>query len=167
MRRASCVVALLGLLLPLAAMGLSSDRDQPINIEADKLEIDENRHISIYQGQVAMQQGSLQIHADRIVLHFDANNELQWLEIYGSPASFKQLNDQQQPISGSALKINYHQNESLMDMQGNAKFFSDKDSIESETISINTSTNALQAGDKSGDGRVRMLIQPRPATDKP
>lgn len=151
--------------LPLVA--LTSDREQPINIEADKLEIDESRHISIYQGNVQMQQGSLQIQANRIILHFNADNELQWMEIKGKPARFQQLNDQQQQLNGSALNIDYHQAESLMEMRGNARFNSDQDSLESEHIRINTSNNVLEAGDADGKGRVRMLIQPRQVTDKP
>lgn len=160
-------VILLALCVSPPLFALSTDRDKPINIEADKLEIDESRHISIYRGNVHMQQGSLQIDADSITLHFDQRNELQLLEIKGAPARFQQLNDQQQQLSGSALEINYHQAESLMELLGDARFQSDKDSIESEHIRINTSTNALEAGDADGKGRVRMLIQPKQITGKP
>lgn len=160
-------VLLLALCVSLPLLALGTDREKPINIEADKLEIDESRHISIYRGNVHLQQGSLQIEADSITLHFDQHNELQWLEIKGAPARFQQLNDQQQQLNGSALEINYHQAESLMEMHGDARFLSDKDSIESEQIRINTSTNALQAGDSEGKGRVRMLIQPKQVTGKP
>ena len=146
---------------------LSTDRDQPINIEADKLDIDESQHISTYQGNVAMQQGTLRINADQIILHFDTKNELQKLEVNGSPARFTQINDQQQTISGSALQIIYHQADSLMNMYGEAQVISDQDQIESETIQVNTATNALQAGDSDGTGRVRMLIRPKPGADQP
>jgi len=148
-------------LLPVSAVALTGDRDQPIKMEADKLDIDETLHISIYQGHVDMQQGSLHIKADKIILHFDQQNDLQWLEISGKPATFSQLNDQQQNVTGSALNIHYHDRDSTMKLMGNAHFQNHKDSIESETITVNTETNALQAGDHSGQGRVRMLIQPR------
>lgn len=146
---------------------LSTDRNQPINIEADRLDVDESRHISTYDGNVTMRQGSLRIDADRIILHFNPRNELQWLEIEGTPARFTQLNDQQQPISGAARQIIYRQADSLMEMQGAAQVISDQDRIESETIELNTATNALKAGDARGAGRVRMLIQPKTGTDQP
>lgn len=146
---------------PLTTLALSTDRDQPINMEADKLEIDDSQHISVYQGNVDMKQGSLHIQADQITLHFNENNDLQWLEITGTPATFTQLNESQQPVSGSALKMNYYEDKSLMELQGNARFQSDQDTIESDSISINTETDALQAGDQQGKGRVRMLIQPK------
>lgn len=156
----AALLLLLGL-LPMQILALSTDRDQPIQIEADKLEIDDSRHISVYQGNVSMRQGSLDIKADRIVLHFDADKNLEWLDITGSPAVFKQLNARQQPISGSAQRMKYHEQQSLLEMNGNARFKSDEDSLESDTISINTETEAIQAGDPQGKSRVRMLIQPR------
>ena len=125
------VLLLLGL-LPMHILALSTDRDQPIQIEADKLEIDDSSHISVYQGNVSMRQGSLDIKADRIVLHFDADKNLEWLDITGSPAVFKQLNARQQPISGSAQRMKYHEQQSLLEMNGNARFKSDKDSLESD-----------------------------------
>lgn len=146
--------------LPIISMALSTDSDQPINIEADNLEIDDTRHISIYQGNVDMKQGSLHIQADRIIFHFNETNDLQRLEINGTPATFNQLNERQQAVTGSALQMNYYEKKSLMELQGMARFQNDRDTIESEYITINTATDALQAGDQQGKGRVRMLIQP-------
>jgi lipopolysaccharide export system protein LptA len=157
-------VKLLGLLViylfSVSALAVTGDREQPIKIEADKLEIDENRHISIYQGNVDMHQGSLHIQADKITLHFDPQNNLEWLEINGNPARFDQLNDQQQPINGSAINIHYFDQQSVIKLMGKARFQNNKDIIESEIITVNTETNALQAGDTNGKERVRMLIQP-------
>lgn len=162
MKRVNQFVLLLLALLPLSLLALSSDRDQPIHIEADKLQIDDNRNISIYQGNVAMQQGSLKIKAERIILHFDNSKNLQWIEITGSPATFNQLNAKQEPVFGSALKMNYYEAKSLMELTGEARFQSNQDIIESESISINTETDTMQAGDSQGKSRVRMLIQPKP-----
>jgi len=148
-------------LFPLSLYALTDDRDQPINIEADKLKIDENDQISIYQGNVQMNQGSLRIKADKIILHFDPQNDLEWLEISGNPAEFNQLNDERKPISGTAGTMHYFDQKSILKLMGKARFSSDLDSIESENITVNTQTNALQAGDENGKERVRMLIQPK------
>ncbi len=148
-------------LIPLSAIALTSDKNQPIQIEADRLEIDETKHISHYQGNVEMTQGSLNFIADSIIFHFDENNDLQWLQIEGQPAHFKQLNDDQTSISGSALRMNYYQTKSELELLGQAQFQSVQDTIESESIIINTDTDTLQAGGEQGKGRVRMLIQPK------
>lgn len=155
------LLLILASLLPATVLALATDRDQPIQIEADRLEIDETRHISHYQGNVEMNQGSLNISADSIIFHFDQNNDLQWLQVEGQPAHFKQLNDDQKPVSGSALRMNFYQSRSELELLGQARFQSALDTIESESIMINTETDALQAGNASPDGRVRMLIQPK------
>ena len=149
------------LMYPLTAFALSTDRAQPIDIQADKLDIDEAQHISIYQGNVEMHQGSLHIVADKIVFYFDNDNNLQRLEIEGKPATLKQLNDRNQKVSGSARKIIYTDNQLLLNLEGDALFNSDRDTIEGDWISVNTDTEALKAGSKKGENRVRMLIQPK------
>jgi lipopolysaccharide export system protein LptA len=148
-------------LFAMQALALPSDRDQPIQIEADKLEIDDSKNISVYEGNVRMQQGSLDIKADRIILHFDTDRNLERLDITGTPAIFKQLNARKQPISGSAQQMEYYEQQSLLEMKGEARFKSENDTLESEAISINTETEAIQAGDPQGKSRVRMLIQPK------
>lgn len=155
-----CTLMLL-LVSPLTAYSLSSDRDQQINIEADQLDMDDTQHISIYQGNVEMRQGSLHIQADKIVLHFTPQNNLERLEIEGSPATLQQLTDQNEPISGSALHIIYSDNQLLLKLSGDAHFNSGKDSIDSEWITINTDTDAIRAGSIKGRNRVRMLINPK------
>ena len=146
---------------PLTGLALSSDRSKPIDIQADKLNINDNQHISIYQGNVVMRQGSLHIQADKITFRFNQKNDLQRLEIEGSPATLKQLNNKNEPVSGTAQKITYTDNQLLLELTGNAQFNSNSDTIESEWITINTETEALKAGSPEGDSRVRMLIQPK------
>ena len=155
--------ALLFMLLsyPVIGLTLSTDRNQPIDIQADKLDIDDKKHISIYQGNVEMHQGSLHIKADKITFHFNQQNDLQRLEIEGSPAILKQLNNKNQPVSGTAKHIIYTDDLLLLKLNGNARFNSNSDTIESEWITINTKTEALEAGSLKGENRVRMLIQPK------
>lgn len=166
---------LFGLLLCLSALPawpLASDREQPIHIESDQLEIDESKHQSLYQGHVEMRQGSLRIQAKRIRFVFDADNNLQRLEIEGKPARLQQTDDQGRPLKGEARRILYFNNEARLELIGNARLDNAGDRIESERIRFNIETNALEAGQPDSDtekketGRVRMVIQPR-STDSP
>ncbi len=156
-------LALLIILLSYSQTGLtlSTDRDQPINVQADQLDIDDNLHISTYQGNVEMHQGSLYIKADTIVFQFDDKNDLLHLEIKGSPATLNQLNDKNEVVSGSAKHIIYTDKLLLLKLNGDAQLKTNGDSIESEWITLNTQTDALKAGNTKGDNRVRMLIQPK------
>lgn len=161
MRRVKLVQLILAIIVPVTAQALSTDRNQLITIEADHLDIDDSRHISTYQGNVEMRQGSLHIRADKIVFLLNKNNDLQQLDITGSPALFNQLNDRQELIKGFADNMIYYENDSLLKLRGNAKIQTAQDTIVSDQITINTETNALQAGKAKGNDRVRMIIQPK------
>ncbi len=162
---------LLGLLLGLAALPawpLASDRNQPIRIESDRLEIDESRRQSSYSGNVLLQQGSLRIQADRIRFIFDDNNDLVRLEIEGRPARLEQTGDDGQPLTGQARNIVYRMRKSLLELSGEARLQNGKDRIESERIRFDIDSNALEAGDPQAkeNGRVRMVIQPPAPRDE-
>ena len=151
--------ALLLLLLPCQLWALATDREQPIEVEADELEVRDLEKISIYLGNVIVVQGSLELNADRMVIHFDQNNDLRLIEMTGTPATFRQLNDDQQEILGEALQTDYTQSGSLLELRESAHIDHAGDIIESELIRINTETNSLRAGSSESDQRVKMLIQ--------
>ena len=154
-------IALLLLLLPCQLWALSSDRDQPIEVEADELEVREQDGISIYQGNVKLVQGSLEINADRVVIHFNEANELTMMEMTGTPATLRQLDDNQKEMWGEAKQIDYTQSESLLVLRDSARLRQAGDIIESDLIRINTETNRLEAGSMESEQRVKMLIQPK------
>jgi len=154
-------VALFLLLLPTQLWALASDGDQPIEVEADSLEVREAENISIYEGSVNLVQGSLQISCDRMVIHFNDANELQLIEMTGDPASLRQLDDDQQEMLGQAKQIDYIEAQSLIELRGTARFDHAGGIIEGDLIRINTESNAIQAGSSESDQRVKMLIKPR------
>ena len=162
-------LALLLFLLPLHCAALDSDREQPIEVEADYLEVRELENISIYEGNVVLIQGSLNIRSDRLIIHFNNANELTLMEMTGQPASFRQLDNEQQEMLGEGLEIDYTASNSMLELRRSALFMHASDLIESELIRINTATNAIEAGGKSTDERVKMVIKPRqnPTPDKP
>ncbi|MEM7565246.1 MAG: lipopolysaccharide transport periplasmic protein LptA [Pseudomonadota bacterium] len=153
-------------LLLLFAIGpvwaLSTDREQSIEVEADSLEVREQDNISIYQGNVKLVQGSLEIHSDRLVIHFNQQGELELMEMTGSPARFRQLDDDQLEMLGQAKQINYTESQDLLELKQQARFSHDGDVIESDSITINTVDNRIQAGSSDSDDRVKMLIKPKP-----
>lgn len=153
--------ALILLLLPSPLWALATDGDQPIEIESDELEVREQDRVSIYLGNVILVQGSLEIHADRVEIHFNEANELVLMEMTGTPATLRQLDDDQQEIWGEALQIDYTQSKSLLELRESARFSRAGDVIESDLIRINTESSSLQAGSSASDERVKMLIQPR------
>lgn len=152
---------LLALLTWAPLWALDADRDQPIEVEADSLEVREQENISIYQGNVKLKQGSLEISSDRLVIHFNDNGDLVLMEMTGNPARLRQLDNEQREMRGQARQINYLESESLLELIEEARFTHAGDTIESNLIRINTEDNSIQAGSSDADERVKMLIQPR------
>lgn len=155
------IAALALLLLPSQLWALASDSEQPIAVEADNLEVREQDNISIYQGNVSLVQGSLEIKSDRLVIHFNDARELVLMEMTGQPARFRQLDDERQEMLGEAKTINYVESRSQLELLQDARFSHAGDTIESDRIQINTEDNNIQAGSSDSEQRVKMLIQPR------
>ena len=95
---------------PLTALALPTDKDQPVEIISQTAELHDQKGYAVYTGDVRMTQGSLEIDADKIELHF-TDGELDSATIYGSSskqAYFQQVpNPDEQPVRGLADRILY------------------------------------------------------------
>ena len=89
------------------------------------------------QATYVLEQGSLLIKADRLVIYFDADKKLDLMEMTGHPATYRQLDDDNKEMLGQATSsITTQANPARV--RGNARFSSDGDTIESSIIRINT-----------------------------
>lgn len=61
-------------LYPASAQGLTSggkfDTDQPLEITADALEVQQAKQLAIFEGRVLVIQGEIRLKADRLVVHY-------------------------------------------------------------------------------------------------
>jgi lipopolysaccharide export system protein LptA len=76
-----------------AALGLSTDKDQPIQVEADTAELDDKNNVSVYTGDVVLTQGSIRMTGDKMTVYNTEDDELDTLIMEGSPATYRQLPD--------------------------------------------------------------------------
>ena len=151
----------LGLIMSLESIAMDSDKDQPIEVEAETLEIRDDENISIYSGNVSLVQGSMQIRSDKLVIHFNDENEILLMEMTGKPATFRQLNNGGKEMRGQADRLDYQEPESLLVFTGNARFDNDGDTIEGSSIQINTTNDTIEANSAASGDRVRVVIQPK------
>ena len=61
----------LGLFVSLNAKAESADRDKPIELEADTVTVNDAKKTSTYTGRVILTQGTLVIHADKLIVRED------------------------------------------------------------------------------------------------
>lgn len=149
------------MLLPMAGGALESDRAQPIQIEANRVEIDEREGTSTYIGNVQVQQGTLQLKAGRVVVH-RGQEGLQRIVAYGDPASFRQ-----QPegtdylIRGQARELRYDAGAGTVALTGEAHIWQGRDEFSGARVVYELERERVRAEGGAGDGRVRAIIHPK------
>ena len=79
-------------LAPGAAGALSSDKQQPITITADSVEIDDKAGRAVYRGNVRVTQGTLRVTGDTLVVERQ-DGEVRAVIITGGPATYRQRPD--------------------------------------------------------------------------
>ena len=152
---------LLLLCVPAMAQGLSSDRNQPITIEADSAILHEKEGRSIYKGNVHLQQGTLNLRGDSMTVLI-ADDEIEKIVLTGQPASYQQRpEDRDSDQHAEAGRIEYHAADERMILLENARVWqSDAEEFSSERIIYNMKNNTVTAGGSAGD-RVRITLQPK------
>jgi len=107
------------------SFSLEEDQNQPINIEADAATVDDKNGITIYSGNVSIDQGSLFITADNIKVITSKNEVIQI--IASADAKSKKLVHYQQDsdesagrVSADAKLITYFLQEERIHLSGNA-----------------------------------------------
>src|SRR5689334_465794 len=66
-----------------------ADREKPINLEADRVSIDDAKQIATFEGNVLLTQGTLQIRGDRMEVRQDKDG-FKYGTTWGNLAYFKQ-----------------------------------------------------------------------------
>lgn len=171
--RNSWPVVLVSLLYCGLASALSTDSEQPINIEADRAEADDVKRTTIYRGDVIITQGTLKITGETVTIYYDENGDLTKLVSVGSPARFHQLPDGKPDIpknyqKAQAKRMEYYEGKDLIVLLGNAVYGQGGDRVAAERIVYDSKRSRMKAESRSASGassekpdRVRIKIEPK------
>ena len=154
--------------LPALAYGLAADRDKPITIEADRATFKEKESVSIYQGNVHLRQGTLNLHGDAMTV-YTKDDHIEKAILTGEPATFVQRPDGQDiDQHAEAQRMEYQAAEGLMILTGAARVWqSDGRELRSEKIIYDIAGNTANAGSGTGNDRVHIMLPPKPREQKP
>ena len=154
------------ILLPIDSGALSSDREQPMLIEADRAELDDSKGISIYRGNVKVTQGTLLLTGD-IMTVYNKGNDVEKVIMEGQPATYQQRPDNKdKDVRARALHMEYYTNPEKIILIKQAEVEQEGDVLRSERIEYDVPTDKVNAGTDQPNERVRITIQPRPGKDK-
>lgn len=85
-------------------LALPSDKNETIRGSADNLTVDQKNGVATYTGSVKIQQGSLVITANSIVIHTNPDSSVEKMIATGSPARFQQQPEKDQGVVTAAAK---------------------------------------------------------------
>lgn len=159
MFRDKLLLLLLIVFLSPAGWALSTDKDQPVTIEADSVDIDEAKETAIYKGNVILVQGSLNLRASRVVVYnFQSDNAL--IVATGQQVQFSQKpDDSEQLIKGRANKAEYGINSARLELTGKASLVKGKNTFRNDRIIYDREKAIVKAGTSAeGTERVRITI---------
>ena len=171
---AAALVLVAALFAPDPAWALSTDREQPIEIEADFTELDDEEGTTVYIGNVVVVQGSIRMTGDRLRVNFTPERELKDAYLEGRLATFKQTPDEgKEDVEGEAINIEYHALENMIYLIEKAKVTQGERLTQGHRINYDTersivtvrSARATSADKdsqpKETSGRVRIIIPPK------
>lgn len=160
--------------LALAALAMSppayaekADRDKPIQLEADRVTVDDLKQVSTFIGNVVLTQGTMVIRGDRLEVRQDKEGFRQGTT-WGNLAYIRQKREgMDEFVEGWAERIEYDSRADKVQMFNRAVLKRGEDEVRGNYISYDITTEFFQVtggGTKtasSGEGRVRAVIQPK------
>ena len=156
-----------------------ADREKPINLEADRISIDDVKKVQTFEGNVVLTQGTLQIRANRLVVVQDADGFQKGSAISGANglARFRQKREGKDDfIEGEGERIEHDARNEKTEFFTRAWVKSGMDEIKGNYVSydalnekylVTSSTGDTKNATGAAQARVRAIIQPKGKNDNP
>ena len=166
---ASCLLAALSL----PANAEKADRESPINLEADRISIDDIKKVQIFEGNVILTQGTLQIRTNRLVVTQDADGFQKGVATGGANglARFRQKREgRDEYIEGEGERIEHDARDEKTEFFVRAWVRSGLDEVRGQYIFYDALSEKYLVTNGSGEtksavgvaqARVRAIIQPK------
>ncbi len=160
-----CLTLIAGLSHSANVVALSSDRDQPAQIQADDTFIDFKTGVRTLTNNVLVVQGTLRLKADKLVGTYNKQGELVKAVADGSLARFKQRPDgQSQDVEGWAKKILVDYPTNTITLIGKAALKQGESTATGNKIVYNMATDKMRI---SGNSNINTAGKPGTAKPKP
>lgn len=162
--RRCTLAALLAGALTQPAAALESDREQPVYLEADSAELNDQAAVSVYRGNVKVTQGSTRIEGDEVTIQHHPDRKPKLVIAVGKPATYRQeVEGEEQDFHAEALRMEYDVDSDLITLIGEAVLIQGEDTFRSDRIVYDRAAALVKGGaSAAGSERVRIRINPTP-----
>ena len=163
------------LLVNVQVGALTTDKDQPIEIEADTAELDDLKGVTIYRGNVIVTQGSIRMTGETMTVYYNEQKDLDTVIMEGHPATYRQLPDNSEVYDeAEALRMEYYETKNLIVLIDQAVVKQEGLRFSGSRIDYDTLRSQIKAkGDTKaggetteGSGRVKITIKPKNKENK-
>ena len=156
------LILLMALFFSTFAFALSEDADQPIEIEAESVMVDETTGFNEFIGDAEVKQGSLVMTAEIIQVQTNADG-VETMIAKGTiekPAKYIQSQENQaRLIEATATLITYDVNEGMIFLVGDAFLVQGFDSFSGDSLTYDINNDkVLVKGSEDGTKRVKFKI---------
>ena len=167
--------------MPLPVLAEKADRDKPINLEADRITVDDAKKVNTLEGNVQLTQGTLIIRSDKIVVTEDTEGFQNAVATGGAGglARFRQRREgKDEYVDGEAERIVHDGKIEKTELFLRAHIRSGNDDVrgqyisydgKNETYLVSSGPGGTTAASLPGkDSRVHAVIQPKkkPGTEE-
>ncbi|MDR1853288.1 MAG: lipopolysaccharide transport periplasmic protein LptA [Azoarcus sp.] len=151
----------------------NADRDQPVDIDADRVNVDDRNKVSVFEGNVVLTQGSMSIKSDKLVVTQDAEGFYNGVATAngGRLATFRQKRASDGSwVDGEAERIEYSSRADKAKLFNRAQVKNGGDLVRGQYIEYDAVTENYLVTDAPGRApqttsgekpRVHVTIQPR------
>ena len=159
--------------LAMPAYAEKADREKPINLEADRISIDDIKKQQVFEGNVILTQGTMQIRTNRLVVTQDADGFQKGVATGGvnGLARFKQKREGSDDyVEGEGERIEHDAREEKTEFFVRAWVKSGLDEVKGQYISydaltekyvVTNGTGQTKSAKGEAQARVRAIIQPK------
>ena len=151
----------------LPALAEQADSTKPTQIEANRMSADDARRMNVFEGNVVVTRGTLNIRADRIVVRQDKDGN-QYATATGNPVRFRQRQDAKPPekegawMDGEARRIEIDDKAGKVELFESARVNRGGDEVTGDYILVDQKSDFFTVTPGKGEGRVRATLQPKP-----
>jgi len=148
------------------AFALKSDAQQPVHIDSLKQSLDMQTNVSTFTDNVVIKQGTIDIKADKVVVTTPGGDKKKtYIEAFGNPVTFYQMQDNGKPVKGRAQKVRYDVAPQLVTLTGNAYLEQLDSNVKGDRITYLVQQQQMQAYSDKGN-RVTTVLVPTELQDK-
>lgn len=158
------------------ALAERADRDKPMQLEANRISIDDAKKIQILEGNVIITKGTMTLKAERVVVTEDQYGFQKGVAFGGKSglARFRQKKEgKEEYMEGEAERIEYNTNSEIAELFHRAWVKSGEDQVKGDYIWYDAVSEKylVTAGEafnaKAPPTRVRAVIQPKSRGSEP